>query len=140
VKNLLDTKVFLWMMAEPGRIGPRTTEVLAKDGAELYLSAASAWEIAIKFRLWEIAIKFRLGRVRLPQRPLLYVPERMAAAQILHLPISASHALAASQLDDHHTDPIDRLLVCQAKEERMRFITTDTTFDRYGIDVLDATR
>jgi len=69
------------MMAEPGRIGPRTTEVLAKDGAELYLSAASAWEIAIKFRL---------GRVRLPQRPLLYVPERMAAAQILHLPISAS--------------------------------------------------
>jgi len=84
VKNLLDTKVFLWMMAEPGRIGPRTTEILTKDGSELYLSAASAWEIAIKFRL---------GRVRLPQRPLLYVPERMAAAQILHLPISASHAL-----------------------------------------------
>ena len=131
MKNLLDTKVFLWMMAEPGRIGPRTTEVLTKDGSELYLSAASAWEIAIKFRL---------GRVRLPQRPLLYVPERMAAAQILHLPISASHALAASQLDDHHTDPIDRLLVCQAKEERMRFITTDTTLDRYGIDALDASR
>ncbi len=131
MKNLLDTKVFLWMMAEPGRIGPRTTEVLARDGAELYLSAASAWEIAIKFRL---------GRVRLPQRPLLYVPERMAAAQILHLPISASHALAASQLDDHHTDPIDRLLVCQAKEERMRLISTDATLGRYEIDVLDATR
>jgi len=130
VRNLLDTKVFLWMMAEPSRIGPRTTEVLAKDGAELYLSAASAWEIAIKFRL---------GRVRLPQRPVLYVPERMAAAQILHLPIDASHALAASQLDDHHTDPIDRLLVCQAKEERMRLVTTDTTLAAHGIDVLDAT-
>ena len=131
MRHLLDTKVFLWMMAEPDRIGPRTTEILTKDGSELYLSAASAWEIAIKFRL---------GRVRLPQRPLLYVPERMAAAQILHLPIDARHALASSQLDDHHADPIDRLLVCQAKEERMRFVTTDTTLDRYGIDVLDAAR
>jgi len=63
----------------------------------------------------------------------------MAAAQILHLPIDASHALAASQLDDHHADPIDRLLVCQAKEERMRFVTTDTSLATYGIDALDVT-
>jgi PIN domain nuclease of toxin-antitoxin system len=129
MRHLLDTKVFLWMMAEPDRIGPRTMEILGKDGPELYLSAASAWEIAIKFRL---------GRVQLPQRPLLYVPERMAAAQIHHLPIDARHALAASQLDDHHTDPIDRLLVCQAKEERMRLISSDPSLDTYGIDVLDA--
>jgi PIN domain nuclease of toxin-antitoxin system len=129
MRHLLDTKAFLWMMAEPDCIGPRTMEILGKDGPELYLSAASAWEIAIKFRL---------GRVQLPQRPLLYVPERMAAAQIHHLPVDARHALATSQLDDHHTDPIDRLLVCQAKEERMRLISSDPTLDTYGIDVLDA--
>lgn len=131
MKHLVDTKVFLWMMAEPDRIGPRTTEVLSKDTTELYLSAASAWEIAVKFRL---------GRTHLPQRPLLYVPERMAAAQILHLPIDARHALATSQLDDEHSDPIDRLLICQAKEERMRLITTETSLGAAGVDVLDATR
>lgn len=128
MKHLLDTKVFLWMQAEPERLGPRAAEILTQDGNELYLSAASAWEIAIKFRL---------GRVHLPHRPVRYVPERMAASQILHLPIDASHALAASELDDHHTDPIDRLLVCQAKEERMRLVTTDTSLGAYGIDVLD---
>jgi len=129
MKYLVDTRVFLWAQAQPERLGLRTTEELTREGNELYLSAASAWEIAVKFRL---------GRVHLPQRPVLYVPERMVASQILNLPIAASHALATSQLDDRQSDPIDRLLVCQAKEERMRLVTTDTSLDAYGIDILDA--
>jgi ABC-type lipoprotein export system ATPase subunit len=64
----------------------------------------------------------------------------LTARENVQFGIDASHALAASQLDDHHADPIDRLLVCQAKEERMRLVTTDTSLGAYGIDVLDAVR
>ncbi len=129
MRYLIDTKVFLWMQAEPEKLGPRAAEVLTADRNELYLSAASAWEIAIKFRL---------GRVVLPTPPARYVPERMAASRILHLPIDASHALGAAVLDDHHTDPIDRLLVSQALADKMPLLSTDTTLAAYGIEILDA--
>lgn len=130
MRYLVDTKVFLWMQAEPDKLGPRAAEVLTHEGNELYLSAASAWEIALKFRL---------GRVILPHKPARYVPERLAASQILHLPIDASHALGVAELDDHHIDPVDRLLVSQAKLERMRVVSTDASLGAYGIEVIDAT-
>lgn len=129
MKYLVDTKVFLWMQAEPERIGPRAAEILTHDRHELYLSAASAWEIAIKYRL---------GRVVLPKPPAEYIPQRMAASRMLHLPIDASHALGASVLDDHHTDPIDRLLVSQARAEKMPIVTADATLAEYNIEILDA--
>ncbi len=118
------------MQAEPSRLGPRAAEVLTHERNEVYLSAASAWEIALKYRL---------GRVILPDKPARYVPERMAASQILHLPIDASHALGAAELDDHHTDPVDRLLVSQAKLERMRIVSADPTLGDHGVEVFDAT-
>lgn len=129
MKYLVDTKVFLWMQAEPDRLGLRAAEILAHDSSDLYLSAASAWEIAIKYRL---------GRVVLPNKPSRYVPQRMAASRILHLPIDVSHALGVSELDDHLSDPVDRLLVSQARANRMRLVTADPTFDDCGYEVLDA--
>ncbi len=129
MRYLLDTKVFLWMQAEPNKLGPRAAEILTHERNELYLSAASAWEIALKYRL---------GRVVLPHKPARYVPERMAASQILHLPIDASHALGVAELDDHHTDPVDRLLVSQAKLEKMRIVSADATLGHYGVEVIDA--
>ncbi len=129
MKYLIDTKIFLWMQAEPDKLGPRTAEILSHDSNELYLSAASAWEIAIKYRL---------GRVVLPHKPTRYVPQRMAASRISHLPINASEALGVSELDDDLSDPIDRLLVSQVNANRMRLVTADPVFDDYGIEVLDA--
>jgi len=131
MRYLVDTKVFLWMQAEPSKLGPRAAEALTHERNEVYLSAGSAWEIALKYRL---------GRVVLPDKPARYVPGRMAASQILHLPIDGSHALGAAELDDHHTDPIDRLLVSQAKLEKMRIVSTDPSLGAYGIEVIDATR
>jgi len=129
MKYLIDTRVFLWMQAEPDKLGPRTAEILSQDSNELYLSAASAWEIAIKYRL---------GRVVLPRKPTRYVPQAMAASRILHLPIDASHALGVSELDDHLSDPVDRLLVSQAKATRLRLVTADPIFGDCGIEELDA--
>jgi len=129
MKYLIDTRVFLWMQAEPDKLGPRTADILSQESNELYLSAASAWEIAIKYRV---------GRVVLPHRPTRYVPQAMAASRISHLPINASEALGVSELDDDLTDPIDRLLVSQVNANRMRLVTADRLFDDYGIEVLDA--
>lgn len=129
MKYLVDTKVFLWMQAEPEKLGPRTAEILSQANSELYLSAASAWEIAVKYRL---------GRVVLPDRPQRYVPQRMAASRILHLPIDANHALGVCGLDDHLSDPVDRLLVSQVKADNMRLVTADPVFGDYGIEELDA--
>ena len=126
---LIDTEVLLRMQTQPGSIGPKTTRALMNPNSELFLSAASAWEIAIKFRL---------GRVVLPRPPTVYVPERMAVLRMLHLPIDASHALGASMLDDHHTDPVDRLLASQALVEEMTIVTTDSSIADYGVDLLDA--
>lgn len=64
----------------------------------------------------------------------------MAASRVLHLPIDASHALGASELEDRHSDPVDRLLVSHAKAETMRFVTADASFAAYDIEVLDATK
>jgi len=130
MRYLVDTKVFLWMQAEPSRLGPRASEALTHERNEVYLSAASAWEIAIKYRL---------GRVVLPDKPARYIPDRMAAAQVLHLPIDASHALGTAALDDLHSDPVDRLLISQAKLERMRIVSTDTSLGKHGVEVIDAT-
>ena len=129
MRYLVDTEVFLWMQPEPSRLGPRAAEALTHERNEVYLSAASAWEIALKYRL---------GRVVLPDKPARYIPNRMAAAQILHLPIDASHALGAAELDDLHTDPVDRLLVSQAKLERMRIASCDPSLGKHGIEVIDA--
>jgi len=129
MKYLIDTKVFLWMQAEPEKLGPRTVDILAQGTNEFYLSAASAWEIAIKYRL---------GRVVLPDRPTRYVPQRIAASQMIDLPISIGHALGVSELDDGLTDPVDRMLVSQAKAHRMRLVTADPIFGDNDSEVLDA--
>ena len=131
MKYLIDTKVFLWMQAEPEKLGPRTVEMLAQGTNEFYLSAASAWEIAIKYRL---------GRVVLPNRPTRYVPQRVAASRMIDLPISIGHALGVSELDDDLTDPVDRILVSQAKAHRMRLVTADPIFGDNDSEVLDARR
>ena len=131
MKYLIDTKVFLWMQAEPEKLGPRTVEMLAQGTNEFYLSAASAWEIAIKYRL---------GRVVLPNRPTRYVPQRVAASRMIDLPISIGHALGVSELDDGLTDPVDRILVSQAKTHRMRLVTADPIFGDNDSEVLDARR
>jgi PIN domain nuclease of toxin-antitoxin system len=131
MKYLIDTKVFLWMHADPEKLGPRTIDILAHDSNELYLSAASAWEIAIKYRL---------GRVVLSNKPTRYVPQRMAASRMLDLPISVGHALGVSELDDGLSDPVDRLLVSQARAHRMRLVTADPIFGDNDNEVVDARR
>jgi len=97
----------------------------------LYLSAASSWEIAIKTQL---------GRLKLPEPIERYVPSRLAEQGITAVPVEHAHALAVAALPAEHADPFDRLLVAQARVERMSVLTADPAFTLYGVDVIWAAR
>ena len=126
MKLLLDTHVWLWMLAAPERLGDARATLESADH-ELLLSAASSWEIAIKHDL---------GRLRLPQPPGLFVPDRIRASGVVPIPIEHVHALEAGRLPKHHRDPFDRVLVAQARHLDVPIITADAAIAAYDVAVL----
>jgi len=128
-KILLDTQCWLWMLATPERLSEASRELVSDRNNELYLSAASAWEIAIKHGL---------GKLELPGPPADVVPLLMSKTDVRALPIQVSHALQVAQLPPHHGDPFDRLLVAQAQLENMPILTGDTQLAQYEVEVLEA--
>ena len=127
MRLLLDTHCFLWMQATPEKLAPRVRRRLEDPNTELILSAASAWELAIKVEL---------GKLSLPIEVARYVPTRMAQHGIQALPIDIGHALRAAALPPHHRDPFDRLLVAQAQSERIAIVTADHQLEAYDVRVL----
>jgi PIN domain nuclease of toxin-antitoxin system len=126
VRVLLDTHVFLWLQTEPERLGDRLA--LVEDTATtLLLSAASSWEMAIKYAL---------GRLPLPEPPARYVPTRMRAIGAEALPIEHPHALAVASLPPLHGDPFDRLLVAQATIAGVAILTADPALAQYPAETL----
>ncbi len=123
MKLLLDTRVFLWLLTEPERLGEhlRTVENPANG---MLLSAASSWEIAIKVRL---------GRLELPDDPTRYVPDRMRAIGAEPLAVEHAHALEVAALPPLHRDPFDRLLVAQARHLGLTILTADAAVARYDV-------
>ncbi|MGI8492607.1 MAG: type II toxin-antitoxin system VapC family toxin [Acidimicrobiales bacterium] len=126
MRLLLDTHVFLWLLAEPERLGGHISS-LEDPGNQLLFSAASSWEIVIKVQL---------GRLSLPDDPERYVPARMRAIGADPLPVQHTHALAVGELPPLHRDPFDRLLVAQARELRLRIVTADAQIARYEVETL----
>lgn len=123
---LLDTLVFLWLLAAPERLGSHLGTV-EDPGNGLLLSAASAWEIAVKVQA---------GRLVLPEEPRRFVPDRMRAVGAEPLPVEHTHALALSTLPLLHHDPFDRVLVAQARDLGLRLVTADARIARYEVDTL----
>jgi len=124
---LLDTQCWLWMHAEPERFTPAAREALEDPENELFLSAASAWEIAIKYAL---------GKLPLPMPPAEYLPSRMERADTTSLPVTQDHAGRVAALPPHHRDPFDRLLVAQCLAEDMRLVTVDRQFVPYDLEII----
>ena len=129
MRILLDTHIFLWMQTAPERLGADSLRLLEDGENDLYLSAASSWEISIKHAL---------GRLALPLPPGEYVPSRMQTSGVLGLAIEHSHALGVADLPRHHSDPFDRLLVAQAQLEKMPILTVDPQLSLYEVEILGA--
>ena len=131
VKFLLDTHCWLWLQTERNRFGADLLEALAAPSSRRYLSAASAWEIAIKYAI---------GKLPLPASPAIYVPERMRLNRVRGLAVKHVHALAVATLPPHHRDPFDRVLVAQAQMEGLTLVTADSALERYDVSVIRVQR
>ncbi len=124
MRLLLDTCSFLWLIAEPERLSVRATAALQEPENEVFLSAAS---------VWECAIKQRLGRLPLPGDPARFLSEQRVAHDVLPLPIDEEACAQIGKLPDHHRDPFDRMLVCQAIVGGMSLVTPDAEIARYPV-------
>jgi len=129
MRLLVDTQCWLWMSLAPERFSPRGRRIVEDTSHTLYLSAASAWEIAIKYAL---------GKLRLPEPPEVYVPSRLTSLGVHPLAIEHTHALRVAALPVLHRDPFDRLLVAQAQSEDLAILTDDPAMQVYDVDVVKA--
>jgi PIN domain nuclease of toxin-antitoxin system len=128
MRVLIDTHVFLWLFADI-KISQKIKDFLLDTKSnEIYVSHVTAWEISIKYGV---------GKLKLPEVPELFVPDRIRRAGFLQLPIKMAHVLSVHGLPPIHKDPFDRLLVSQAKAENLTILTADPNFPRYKIKTLD---
>ena len=127
MRILLDTQCWLWMALSPDRFSARSRKLVEDRQNTLYLSAASAWEIAIKHGL---------GKLRLPGPPESYVPMRMQDLSVEPLAIDPGHVLRVASLPAHHRDPFDRLLIAQAQIEDLPLLTADAALAAYDVTTI----
>jgi PIN domain nuclease of toxin-antitoxin system len=103
---------------------PEVLSLLESSSNDLVLSAASSWEISIKYAL---------GKLPLPEPPSRYIPSRMASSGSSGLAVEHAHAIRVAELPPHHRDPFDRLLVAQAQIEKLVLLTADRQFESYDV-------
>lgn len=103
--------------------------LIGNESTDVFFSAVSGWEIAIKYEL---------GRLQLPEDPARFIPPRLTRDSISVLPIDLVHTLKAGALPLYHKDPFDRLLIAQALAENLTLVSVDSVFPKYGVNLLDA--
>ena len=125
MRLLLDSHVVVWWAAFPGRLREKTREMITAPENEVFLSAASTWELGLKIA-----------------RGKLHMPEDYVAQLLAHgfeaLPVEIAHTSRAALLPTLHGDPFDRLLIAQALVEGMVLVTADREIVRYDVPVLEA--
>jgi PIN domain nuclease of toxin-antitoxin system len=124
MRVLLDTHALLWAAAYDELLSPRARHLIQSERNEVFVSAASAWEIAAKYRL---------GKLPLAQALLDDFIPSIRSAGYMPLPISLEHALRAGRLTPEHKDPFDRMLAAQAIHEDLALISNDEPLDVFGV-------
>jgi len=122
LKFLIDTCAFLWIAGGGHAIPPRAAAAFASPDHDVYLSAVSTWEIAIKYAL---------RRLALPVPPAQFVVEERERRGVMSLGIDEESTLHVAKLPPIHADPFDRLLVAQAIVHGMTILTPDPIVARY---------
>ena len=127
MRYLLDTHTFLWWNMDDAQLSSLAKELIADGNNEIFISAASAWEIAIKTAR---------GRLTLPEDPTRYVSNRLSLHGFQALPVQIHHAVQVYKLPLHHADPFDRLVIAQSQIESMSLISADMEIRKYEIEVI----
>lgn len=127
MRALLDTHTFLWWNQNAPQISEQAHSFLANRQNEIYFSAVSAWEIAIKYAR---------GRLTLPEPPDQYIANRLTLHRFIPLNIEIKHTAQVYDLPDLHRDPFDRLLIVQSKIEGLPLLTADIMLAEYQIEII----
>lgn len=122
---LLDTRVLLWSLASPDELHPSAFHVIRDPYNQIYVSAAS---------VWEMAIKSSLGKLKIPGD----LEDQLRINRFDHLSVTIAHAVALQQLPILHRDPFDRMLVAQARHEGVTLITRDLQIQQYDVPWITA--
>ena len=124
---LVDTCTFLWMAGDAPELSDQARLTVIDPDNEVYLSAVSAWEIAIKHAL---------GKLPLPDQPGQFVPAQRALLGLTTLPVEEEAVLAVARLPALHRDPFDRLLICQALTHGLVLVSPDPVMQQYPVRTL----
>lgn len=126
LRLLLDTHTLLWWVGNDPALPAGADRALQEDGNEVFVSAASAWEVTTKARL---------GKLTAGPLAQDFVGE-VRRQGFIPLPITLDHAQRAGSLPGPHRDPFDRLLIAQAQAENLILVSNEATFDTYGVQRL----
>ena len=127
MRLLLDTHALLWWSSGDVQFSNNAHAAILDEDNEKVISAATAWEIATKYRL---------GKLPEAEELVLDMPGYMANQNFAELPITLEHALRAGSLPGPHRDPFDRLLIAQAISNDLVLVSNEALFDRYGVQRL----
>lgn len=123
---LLDTHIFLWWLTEDPALHKRVKQTIKDSGNQVYISAAT---------IWEISIKQTLGKLTLPEDMERDMEKVVEEERFLKLSISLYHAQIAGGLPVIHKDPFDRMLIAQAQAQRLLLVTDDMQIKQYPVQV-----
>jgi PIN domain nuclease of toxin-antitoxin system len=123
MRVLLDTHVFLWALTDPDKLSSAARKTISTS--DLFWSAASVWETLIKVQVGKLPLPLPVGD---------YLTSKMLANGVSVLPVSLQHVLRIEELEMHHRDPFDRILIAQSIEEKMPLVTADPTMESYPVE------
>ena len=124
---LLDTNIFLWIISDDKR--------LTQDAIDVYLDPKNRFLLSMA-SVWEMFIKVANGKLSVPKPPAPFLQDQIQENSLTLLPIRYAHTAHLIKLADHHKDPFDRLIICQALVEKMPVLSSDKIFAKYGVENL----
>jgi PIN domain nuclease of toxin-antitoxin system len=124
---LLDTHTFMWTDSNSSELSARVRAEISNPENEIYVSLVSIWEMQIKHQLGKLPLRMALNNI---------IEHQQQENGIEVLPIRLSHVLELNNLPLHHRDPFDRLLIAQARIERLTLISHDSIMSQYPVQVL----
>jgi PIN domain nuclease of toxin-antitoxin system len=124
---LLDTHALIWWLDDDRRLSRRARKVIADAKNSVFVSSASAWEMATKVRL---------GKLRDPANAVPRLSSILVERGMIELAITVAHASEAGLLPGVHRDPFDRMLIAQSRIEELPLVTTDPVFEEFDVPVI----
>lgn len=124
---LLDTHALLWWLLNSAELSNHAKAAISDVNHRVLVSTAASWELAIKYKL---------GKLRFAADIVENLPRYLREERFEVLPIRLEHSRAAGALAGPHRDPFDRMLIAQARIEKLQLVTCDAVFQSYLVDVL----